>query len=243
MESNPYETPRTEELVRVDDRRARTGGTGDFDVGVCLSEGWEATKRNLGVLAAACVLFPVLSLVCYFTVLGFFFVLPVLWWGAVRLCVQAHDDRAELGTLFSGFSNYGDALARMFGVGFLSFVVGLPGSVVMFYGAFRDELPVYRIGVLISFVWSMVVGIRFHFAWLFAVDDDRPAVQAMGMSWVVTGRVWLKLVLLLFVVFAVNCLAMLTLGLGFLVTVPLTAMMFVSAYRQMVGRPQPVEPA
>lgn len=236
MAENPYAAPQTADLVRP---TGWIAGSGTFTIGQCWNDAWAAATKNVGLVIGGYLVAMIVSYALAFTVIGYFIGVPVMIVGIVRFGLELLDGESRIGTLFSGFSSFGKWLGRMLLLMIALVALSLPGSAVQFYAMFTNDADLMLIGALVSVVWSFVVSVRFLFAGLYAVDRDQPAVDAMRSSWAASGAVWLKLVLLSIVASIVGGSGIILLGIGIIFTVPLAALMFVSAYRQVAGRPAP----
>jgi membrane-anchored glycerophosphoryl diester phosphodiesterase (GDPDase) len=79
------------------------------------------------------------------------------------------------------------------------------------------------------------VSIRMSFVVCFIVDQDSGVIEAIRQSWVITkGHFWF-LLLLFVVVLGINMLGAMAFFVGLLFTVPLSSLIMIIAYRQMVN--------
>lgn len=79
------------------------------------------------------------------------------------------------------------------------------------------------------------VSIRMSFVVCFIVDQDSSAMEAISQSWLITkGYFWLLVVLFLAII-GINMLGAIALFVGLLFTVPLSGLIIIVAYRQMVN--------
>jgi hypothetical protein len=233
MNSNPYEAPQAQTL----ETQAPMNGSGRFSIRTSLSEAWEAATSNALLLIGSMIVFILLSFLSAITIIGYFLILPVLSWGAIRLGFEVYDGRGDFNTLFSGFKEYGKALGRMLLLGILLFLISLPGSIVSIYADIQggDNVNLILIGMAISLAYSVVM-VRLYFAPYFAVEGDRNAVGALQAAWSSTSGLWLRVIGLTILSALVAMSGVILLGVGMLFTVPLSYLMMISAYRQMVGR-------
>lgn len=236
MAENPYAAPQTADLVRPTDWSA---GSGTFTIGQCWSDALGVAKKNAGLMIGGYLVAIIANALIGLTVIGYVIGLPVMMVGIVRFGLELLDGDSNIGTLFSGFSSYLKWLGRMLLLTVILFALMLPGMALQLYGTSTQDADLMLTGALVTMVWALVVSTRFGFANFMAVDRDQPAVEALKSSWEATGRVWLKLILLSIVVGIVAMSGLILLGVGVFFTVPLSALMFVSAYRQIAGRPAP----
>ena len=95
----------------------------------------------------------------------------------------------------------------------------------------------YPLTVLLGLILLIIPGIiwivRFSFSPLILVDTKMGPIASMKESWAITrGNFW-KLVLFWIVVALVNFAGFLLLGVGLLVTVPLTTLASIYIYREL----------
>ena len=89
------------------------------------------------------------------------------------------------------------------------------------------------LGILIPIV--AYVSVRMCFAVCFIVDQDSGAIEAIRQSWILSkGHFWFLLLLFLVIV-GINMLGAMALFVGLLFTVPLSSLMMIVTYRQMVN--------
>lgn len=254
MSDNPYSPP----IADVEPAFGEpTGGTGTFSIGQCFSDAWATTWRNfpqwLGVGLVAGFLMA-LSMV---TVVGIFLIWPVLLYGGVVYVLAVHDGAGKLADLWKGFSNFGSTLGSGLGLMFLLAILAYAGQIPLLVGTLADSAVLSGVGQIINLVWSFVM-VRFYFALFLWVEHGTGPVDAIGQSWTMTARVAWKMVglmLLLTVLISVPAFVIVlgmipavasessvAIGIGSLaflaLILPLTMisyMLFVSAYRQMVG--------
>ncbi len=79
------------------------------------------------------------------------------------------------------------------------------------------------------------VSIRMSFVVCFIVDQDSGVLEAIRQSWMITKGHFRFLLLLFTVILGVNMLGAMALFIGLLFTVPLSSLMMIVAYRQMVN--------
>lgn len=231
-DQNPFETPNA-----APQEAAPLQATGTFDIGVCLSEGWEAAKNNLGLLIGVTFVGMICMFLSYITILGIFLLVPIFMWGWARVFLNAYDGHAEFGDLFSGFQQYGKALGSTLLLMLVYIALGIPSQVLNITGAAIDEPMLSVAGQLVGLVITFGVTVRLYFAILFIVDQDMGAIEAVKASWEATSEQKLMTVVLTIVSGIIGLAGMLALIIGMFVTMQIAYMMYVSAYRQMVGRP------
>ncbi len=236
MSENPYAPPGAD-LGREPADTAQ--GRGDFSLGETLSDAWANTWANfplwlwtgiVGVLAAA---------LATATVVGFFLLLPVLGWGAIRFALRMHDGGAELRDLFAGFSLFGTALVGILVVGVAFVLLGALGQSIQWTADLTGESWLYVIGVPVSLAASLLIGPRLGFAYFYVVDRGLGPVEALQRSWQMTSPLKWKVVALLLLNYVVLLAGLLALLIGLIPASIMTYLMWVSAYRQIEGGPAP----
>lgn len=233
MTQNPFEAPKARELQST----PALSGTGRFEIGQCLSEGWERVSQNLGLMIGATLVGGICFILAEVTIIGLFVVVPVLLWGGVKFYLEVYDGRGELGDLFSGFRSYGAALGSVLLLGVCIIAMYIPAYAVIGIGAVLESSAVAGIGNLLALVVAFGVILRFYFAIFFIVDQQMGAIDALKASWNATQEQKLSVLLLALLSGVIAAAGLLALGIGMLVSIPVSYMMFASAYRQMVGTP------
>ncbi len=74
MSDNLYTPPQAD----LEAPASAPGGSGDFDIGRCLSEGWAATWRNFPLWLGAGIAMTLASIASVITLIGIVLALPVL---------------------------------------------------------------------------------------------------------------------------------------------------------------------
>jgi len=224
---NPYQAPAAEPLPPL--------GAGDFDIGQCISDGFERTKQNLGPAIGVALLGFFLIELTAITVIGAFLAAPVFVWGLTRFFLNMQDGRAQFNDLFAGFSSYGKAVGRPL---LMFLVIGLLGAVSesgVFIGGYLKSTPVIVVGYVIYFVIFLFVLCRFYLGLFFLVDKDMTAMEALTASWNVTQGKGPKMAGFVLLASLIGASGVLGLCVGLLFTMPMSYAMYASAYRQMVG--------
>jgi len=231
---NPYQPP----VINV----VETGlNTGDFTIARALSDGWNATKRYFPLWLGVGIVAVLISGVAAVTVIGYFLVLPVLFYGGIKFLLNMLDGKAQFNDLFSGFSNYGTVLGRMLLLTLSTVLVGLVSESVMLVGMYLESDAATLIGSLIYLVSTVFVLLPLSFSYFFVVDQGMTATAALSASWRVTRGKLGKLVGLTLVVLLISWAGVLALLIGVVFTMTVGYAMFASAYRQMVA-PAPAPP-
>jgi hypothetical protein len=230
MTQNPFEAPRAPEQ-----HFQPSTGTGTFDLGRTINEAWAAVSRDFGLVLGVMAVGLLLFLAGYFTIIGIFFVLPALVWGGVKFLLNLQDGRGNFNDLFEGFKDYWPRTGGVLMIGLLLTLPLIPGYAVMFAGMAMDSLAPMIIGQLLIMAIVVVIMIRTYFAIFFLVDRGLPAVDAIKASWEATRDQKLNTFGLILLSQIIGSLGVLACGVGMFVSVPMSYLMFASAYRQMVG--------
>lgn len=256
MSDNPYAPPSADVETAS---TANTAGTGDFMIGQCLSDAWAAVWPNFGLWLAVGFVAMTLIFLSALTVIGVFIVWPLLSYGGVRFMLNVHDGRASFGDLWAGFENAGSRMLAGLGLMFLFLGLSWLGQIPSLVGTFADSAGLIAVGYVINFIWTAVM-LRFNFSWFLWVEEGVGPIDALGNSWSMTSPVKWKLIGLYLVAIAIVLVPMLVLlaavipamatdSTGVIVVgavafmamiVPasmLGSLIYVSAYRQMVGQP------
>ena len=259
MSENPYTPP----AANVEGPAGGlAGGTGTFSIGQCVSDAWATTWANfplwLGVGIVGSIAFALSGL----TVIGIFLVWPVLSYGAVVFVLRMHDGNADFGDLWAGFNDYGSNLASGLGLWVLITLLGYVGQIPLLIATFAESAVGMVVGQLINLIWVFVI-VRFYFAFFVWVEEGAGPIEALGRSWALTSAVKWKVIGLILVMGAIFMVALVPL---FVLLIPAAAgespglmavgmlafvvmmfpatmigyMLYVSAYRQVAGRPEVV---
>ena len=229
---NPYQAPVVEPAPPV--------SAGDFDLGRTVQDGFERTKLYLGPALAVLLLGGLLMALATVTVIGYFLAVPVLGWGMVKFFLNMQDQRQpSLNDLFAGFSNYGAVLGRMLLVTLIYVGLVLLSESLVFVGQFMKSTPLIVVGYVIYLTFFALVLSRLYFAFFFVVDRDMPAVEALSASWRATEGKTLKMFSLAILAGLISMSGLIGLCVGVLFTVPMSYVMYASAYRQVAGHGSP----
>lgn len=241
MTDNPYAPPRAD--LGADAPAVRAGGRGDFSIGTCLSDAWAACWRNFPLWLGVGIVGSVLMALGFVTLIGIFLAVPVLGWGFALFALHMHDGRARFGDLFDGFRRYGETLGPMLVLGVLTTLIGMLGQSVQFLGTVTEEPLVAGVGGLVNVAWAILVTPRVNLAFLYAVDRRLPALEALSTAWERTSPVKWKIGGLMLLSFPIAFLGFLALLVGIIPAMVINGLLWVSAYRQMEGGPEPSEAA
>lgn len=258
MSDNPYAPPSADVDAPVG---GPVEGSGSFLVGQCFSDAWAATWANLPLWLGVAVVASLLMGASAITVIGGFVVAPLLAYGGVRFMLNVHDGCAAFADLWSGFREQPVSIVlRGLALMFLTLVVLYVGQIPLLIGTFTESMTLMGVGQIINIVWAFVV-VRFYMAFFLWVEMGLGPIEALGRSWTMTAPVkWkmmgLAIVASLLVIVPVGlAMAMMVPGIAsesplwimvgaiamFVLMVPammVSSLLYVSAYRQMAGRPE-----
>lgn len=178
------------------------------------------------------------------------FLAPPLMWGFTRYYLGLLDGRGRMGQLFEGFRHYGQAMGRLF---FLGILLGAIYMALIFlfamatyagFAAFGTDLDAMDdqdvaegIVALVIVVPIMFLYPRFLWSVAFAIEFDEGPIRALISSWgVARGRLFSSFGLFL-VCALLPALGLMLCILPYFIAVPLSFVVFLSAYRQHAGRP------
>ena len=225
---NPYQAPVVEPAPPV--------GAGDFDLGRTVQDGFDRTKLYLGPAIAVLLLGGLLIVLSTVTVIGYFLAVPVLGWGMIKFFLNMQDQhQPSINDLFAGFSNYWNVLGRMLLVTLIYMGLVLLSESLVFVGQFMKSTPLTVIGYVIYLTFFALVLTRLYLAFFFVVDRDMPAVAALSASWRATHGKTLKMFALALLAGLVGMSGLIGLCVGVFFTVPMSYVMYASAYRQVTG--------
>ncbi len=232
MSQNPFEAPRAQSP-----NVPPVTGTGRFDIGQAFNDGWKAVTGNLGLVIGVAIVGGLAMAISEITVIGIFVLVPVIAWGGVKFVLNLQDGHAEFNDLFSGFQNYGQVLGSMLLLMLVMIVPLIPAYAIVGIGAAVRSSAVMSLGQLALFGIMLGVCVRLYFAPFFIVDRGMGAVDAAKASWEATNDQKLGMLGLALLAGVVSMVGALACGIGMFVSIPISYVMFASAYRQMVGSP------
>ncbi len=229
------------------------GESREVDPGACfdwLRQGWAMFLVNPGIWIGSTVLLLVMlmaiSIVPLFGQIAAHLLVPLFGAGMVQICrQQSGDGEAQIADLFAGFKHNAGQLvmvgvffaAGIFGIAFLAFLLvsgGVLGGVVTGrVGGFGIALGGVMLAGLLVMVLSVPVIMATWFAPALVFFHDMKPLDAMKASFQAGARNWLPMVI--FGVFLVVALffAMLPLGLGLLLLLPVFSGAVYASYRDI----------
>lgn len=197
-----------------------------INIGELISEGWKLTKANLSFLVAYLVILFFLTLLfsgSFFSSNSKFIsaIFHLLGWGILFLTKMGLYNSALLIT--SGVTPRFDQLYSNW-PHFISWVVA----------SFLFGL-MFAIGIILLVIPGCYVLAKYGLFPFFILDRDLGPLEALKEAGKVSeGRLW-SLFLLFLSCFALNMGGFLLLGLGLLVTIPITVLALALAYRKITG--------
>ena len=232
MADNPYAPPHAElgyEAPPLD---------GTFDVSRCIEDGWHLTWASFPTwLGVGCVMGLLSGLSALLFLLPALLVVPPLAWGMTFFYLNVVDRRESFGDLFAGFSFYGTALIAMLGWYVCTFLISFIGSTVDMLGSAVGSGLLIALGSLFSLAWALFVTARLYFAPFFIVDHGMGPVAALRASWEITSEQRLRTAGLTLLTAAIMLAGVIALLIGLIPALNISALMWASAYRQMVPDP------
>lgn len=217
-------------------------GSGTFSVTQALEDAWKLTWAHFGSwLSVGVIAFLVFAL-SGLTIVGIPLVWPVLTFGLAVFFLNLYEGKQDVGDLFSGFSRYGSVLWRTLVLLLIIYVAGgLVGLAISWIRSrvlgIGDSLTGIMIDQVVSAGFSILVVARFYFALPFLVEKDLGPLQAMEASWNVTRGHVLKVALVAVLSFTLAVIGFLFLIVGVIPAITMGYLMWISAYRQIVGLP------
>ena len=230
MTDNPFAPP---EAV-VQDPIAPTGS---IDVGRCFSEGWARTWAHFPLWLGVMLVWFVAVIGSVITCVGILLLLPILYWGWIRFTLNMHDGEPKMDDLWEGFQRYGAVLGAMIVLYLIMTLLGIPGQIVQFIGQASESIELILVGMVVNLLWMAFVSLRLYLAPMLVVDQGMEPVEAVKRSWDLTRGNQLSLILLMLLAVVIITVGVLLLVIGVFPAMMLTTMMWISAYRQLVGAP------
>ena len=229
------------------------GASREVDAGACfewLRQGWAMFMANPGVWIGSSVLLMVIllaiSIVPLFGQIAVNLLLPVFGAGLLQLCRhQADAQEPQIADLFAGFHHSAGQLvmvgvlyaAGIFGIAFLAFLLitgGIIGGVVTGRVA---GLGISLGGVMLAALLVMVLSVPVIMATWFAPAlvyfHHMKPVDAMKASFAAATKNWLAMGVFGTILMVAGFFAMLPLGMGFLLLLPIFCGAVYASYRDI----------
>lgn len=233
--------------------REFSGESREVEPGACfdwLHQGWAMFLANPGVWLGSTILLLVMllaiSIVPVFGQIAAHFLVPIFGAGMVQICRQISEDKEpQIADLFVGFRHNAGPLvmvgvffaAGIFGIAFLAFLLvsgGVLGGVITGrVGGFGVAFGGVMLAGLIVMVLSVPVIMATWFAPALVYFHDMKPAAAMRASFEAGAKNWLPMVI--FGIFLVVSLffALLPLGLGLLLLIPVFSAAVYASYRDI----------
>jgi len=100
-------------------------------------------------------------------------------------------------------------------------------------------LILISLGFILLIIPGIIMSLGYSFSLIYIVDLNLNPIRALKDSWAITRGIKLKLLLYLFSVCLLNLLGALTLGIGLLITIPISMISFIYLYRTLNQPPSP----
>ena len=229
------------------------GASREIDVGACfewLRQGWAMFTANPGAWIGSSVLLLVIllaiSIVPVFGQIAVNLLLPSFGAGLLQLCRHQADGREpQIADLFAGFRHNAGPLvmvgvlytAGIFGIAFLAFLLvsgGILGGVVTGrVGGMGVALGGMMLAGLLVMVLSVPVIMATWFAPALVYFHDMKPVEAMKASFAAGAKNWLAMLVFGVILMVAAFFAMLPLGLGMLLLLPIFCGAVYASYRDI----------
>ncbi|WP_412478619.1 BPSS1780 family membrane protein [Azonexus sp. IMCC34839] len=229
------------------------GESREVDPGACfdwLRQGWVMFLVNPGVWIGSTVLLLVIlmaiSIVPLFGQVAAHLLVPLFGAGMVQICRHiAQDQEVQIADLFAGFKHNAGELVMVgvffalgiFGIAFLAFLLisgGVLGGVVTGRVAgFGIALGGMMLAGLLVLVLSVPVIMATWFAPALVFFHDMKPIDAMKASFAAGAKNWLAMVIFAVFLVVVLFFAMLPLGLGLLLLLPVASGAVYASYRDI----------
>ena len=215
-----------------------------ISAGRALSFGFDALKREPGLLIGVSLLYLVLNLVGQnIPILGSLFAIlvapPIVGGLAIFVLNVINDRNPTVGDLFAGFQRYGTWMGVYWLFGAISLACFIPGLIIVGIGALLgrsggDEALIVAIvlGALISLVIFIAVTLRWVFVY-YCATEGRGTMDAFKRSAQITEGVRPQLLLTYIVLGLFSISGVIALGVGIIVTLPIAMCAFASIYRDL----------
>ncbi len=191
----------------------------EFSIKESLIFGWQKTQQHLGIL------------------IGSLLVLIVLFAATSAL----EEKLPVIGSLVSL------AVQTIISMGFVKILLNIvDGKPARFSDLYTTYRPFWKylilsilygviifVGLLLLIVPGLILAVSLGFGMYLIIDKQLGPIEALQRSWAISAGVRLKLLGLGIISILINMAGALLLGVGLLVTIPLTTIAFVQIYRQL----------
>jgi len=196
----------------------------EFKMGTYIERGWEIVKKNLGLMIGFTILYLIItsisslsgnsgSALSVVVSLGVYFITPALTAGFYIFIQRTEkNEHPTFGLFFKGFDFF------------------LPLFLVSFIGGILTV-----IGLILLVIPGIYLAVAFSMGSLFVVFYKLDFWQSLESSRKIVSKRWWSFLLFFIVLFAINVAGLLALGVGILITIPLTFAAIYAAYDDIVG--------
>ncbi len=215
-----------------------------------LRQGWAMFLAHPGIWIGSTILLLVMlmavSIVPFFGQIAAHLLVPLFGAGMLQLCRTTGEGRdPQIAELFAGFRHAGGQLvmvgvffaAGMFGIAFLAFLLFsggvLGGAATGHVGGFGLVVGGIMLAGLLVMLLSIPVIMATWFAPALVYFHDMPALAAMKASFAAGVKNWLPMSIFGVFLFVAMFFAMLPLGLGLLLALPIFSAAVYASYRDL----------
>ena len=192
--------------------------TGEFSSGDCIREGWAVVSSNLGLF--------VVSTLLYFGILIVAGIIPGV--NVLSNLVLTMPLTAGLYIIaFKSMDNQGPAIGDLFG-GFQNFIQLVLLNLVMGI--------LIALGFILLIIPGIYLAVSYTFALPLILERNMDFWTAMETSRKEIGQRWFQIFGFGILLFLLNLLGAIALGIGLFVTLPITFCAIAIAYRKIFGR-------
>lgn len=230
-----------------------TGNSREVEPGACfdwLRQGWAMFLADPGVWIGSTVLLLIIlmaiSIVPFFGQLAAHLLVPLFGAGMVQICRHlSAGQKAEVADLFAGFRHSGGQLvmvgvffaAGVFGIAFIAFLLVsggiIGGAVTGRVAGFGITFGAIMLASMMVMVLSVPVIMATWFAPMLVFFHDMKPLDAMKASFAAGARNWLAMGIFGIFLVVVAFFAMLPLGLGLLLFLPVFSGAVYASYRDI----------
>ena len=230
------------------------GESREVDVGACfdwLAYGWAMFIAHPGIWLGSSVLLLVIlmgiSIVPVFGQIAAHLLVPLFGAGMLQICRTIADDgEPQIGELFAGFSQHAGQLVMVgvffaigvFGIALLAFLlIGggvLGGAITGRVGGIGVAFGGFMLAVLLVLLLSVPVIMATWFAPALVYFHGMQPLAAMKASFVAGAKNWLPMIIFGIFLMVAGFFAMLPVGLGLLLLLPVFSAAVYASYRDIV---------
>ena len=230
-----------------------------INIGELISIGWNSTLKNfpyllglMGIVVGANIVFGIGSeffkKAGFFPLLGYNILIAaigiVIGLGLKKITISLIDGKKEA---YSALYSHYNLIIRYFVANLLySLIVALPIAIPLclwlgskFASSIFGKTPIATLNIafillgLAGLVFSILLYLKFMFFSYYIVDKNSDIIESLKLSNEVTKGEKMSLFLLSLILGLVNIAGALALGIGLLITIPLTMLAMAAAYRRL----------